>query len=237
MAEPAVDVPVRFDDRAVYVPAADALVLADVHFGRAAASNVDVPIDEVGDVRERLDRLLERWRPEAVVIAGDLIHSFSTVPRGVERAVSRFVDRIEASGASVVVTPGNHDPMLDAVFSGTTTATHRLRDGDTVVCHGHELPEPGADRYVIGHDHPVLSVNGRTHPCFLYGPDGYADAAVLVLPSFTRLAPGVTVNRTRGDGFLSPLVTEIDDWYPIVRDVDADETLWFPPLGQARRLL
>jgi uncharacterized protein len=237
MNDPAADVPLRFDDRAIYVPAADALVLADVHFGRAVASNVDAPIDEEGDACERLGHLLERWRPETVVIAGDLLHSFATVPRGVESAVSRFVDRIDASGASVVVTPGNHDLLLESVFSGTTAAAHRLADGDTLVCHGHELPEPDADRYIVGHDHPVLSVNGRTHPCFLYGPDGYGDAAILVLPSFTRLAPGLTINRTRADGFLSPLVTEIDDWFPVIRDVGGDETLWFPPLGRARGLL
>ncbi|WP_306056737.1 metallophosphoesterase [Natronococcus wangiae] len=237
MSESAVDVPFTLTDRAVYVPDADALVLADVHFGRAAASSVDAPVDDGGDVCDRLGELLAAWQPEAVVVAGDLLHSFSRIPRGVERAVVRFVDRVEAAGASLVVTPGNHDTMLEAVFSGETAPEYRLADGETVVCHGHEPPSADADRYVVGHDHPALSIDGRKLPCFLYGPDSYEGASVLVLPAFTRLAAGATVNRMRARDFQSPLVTDADACYPAVRDAASDETLWFPPLGRSRRLL
>jgi hypothetical protein len=236
MTDPAVD-GVALLDRAVYLSNADALVLADVHFGRAASSNVDAPVDEDGDVCERLETLLAARRPETVVVAGDLLHSFSRVPRGVERSVARFVDRIEDAGASLVVTPGNHDTMLEDVFSGTAVDEHRLADGETVVCHGHEPPRTTAERYVVGHDHPALSIDGRKLPCFLYAPESYDGADVLVLPAFTRLASGMTDNRARTGDFQSPLVTDVDAAYPAVRDAAADETLWFPPLGESRRLL
>lgn len=237
MSEPAVDVPFTLTDRAVSVPDAGALVLADVHFGRAAASSVDAPVDDGGNVCDRLEALLAACQPKTVVVAGDLLHSFSRIPRGVERSVAEFVDRVEAAGASLVVTPGNHDTMLEEVFSGETASEYRLADGETVVCHGHEPPNADADRYVVGHDHPALSIDGRKRPCFLYGPDSYEDASVLVLPAFTRLAPGATVNRMRARDFQSPLVTDVDACYPAVRDPSSEETLWFPPLGQSRRLL
>ncbi|MFC4436884.1 MULTISPECIES: metallophosphoesterase [Natrialbaceae] len=237
MSDRAVDVPFTLTNRAVYLPEADALVLADVHFGRVAASSVDAPVDDGGDVCDRLEESLSAWQPETVVVAGDLLHSFSRIPRGVERSVSRFVDRVETVGASLVVTPGNHDTMLEAVFPGETTPAYRLADGETVVCHGHEPPSADADRYVVGHDHPALSIDGRKRPCFLYGPDSYEGASVLMLPAFTRLASGATVNRMRSRDFQSPLVTDVDACYPAVRDPSSDETLWFPPLGQSRRLL
>ena len=83
---------VRFLDRAVYLPAADALVLADVHLGRSATSNVEFPLGERRDVRERMIGLLDETDPATVVVAGDLLHSYSTVPLGVREAVSALAD-------------------------------------------------------------------------------------------------------------------------------------------------
>lgn len=243
-----VDVPFTPLERAVYVDPADALVVADLHLGRAAASNVDAPLPDGEDALERLASLLERTGPATVVVAGDLLHSFSEVPRGVERTVAALRGTVEDAGAALVVTPGNHDAMLERVFDGETSPAYRLADGETVVLHGHESPgenaepEPttdpgGVERYVIGHDHPALSVEGRKVPCFLYGPEAYDGADVLQLPAFTRLAPGSTVNGMSGRDFASPLVRVADRFHPAVRDADADETLWFPPLGECRRVL
>lgn len=232
-----VSLPVTPLERAVFVPDAGALVLADTHFGRGEAANVEVPLGDGTDVIERLRELLERCTPETVVVAGDLLHSFSRVPRGVEESLQSVRAAVDDAGATLVVTPGNHDTMLENVYDGETAPEYRLEDGETVVCHGHEPPEASAERYVVGHDHPALSVEGRKRPCFLYGPAAYDGADVLVLPAFTRVAPGSTVNGMRGRDFQSPLVVDADAFHPGVRDDAADETLWFPPLGECRRLL
>ncbi len=230
-----VDVPFTFRDRALYLPTARALVVADLHLGRAAASNVDAPVDDAGDVIARLEGVLEVFSPETVVVAGDLLHSFSRVPRGVEEAVGALLATVEGADATLVVTPGNHDGTLEAVYDGRAVEEYRLEDG-TVVLHGHEPPEATGRRYVIGHDHPALSVDGRKRPCLLYGPGTYEGSDVVVLPAFTRLAPGSTVNRKRGEDFLTPLVDDPDAFYPALRD-ECGRTLWFPPLGECRRLL
>ncbi|MDF9745422.1 metallophosphoesterase [Natrinema salsiterrestre] len=231
-----IDVPFSLRDRAVFVPAAETLVLADVHLGKAAASRVDAPIDDGSDVVDRLDGLLAELEPATVVVAGDLLHSFSRLPRGVERDVARLVETVDESGADLVVTPGNHDTMLAEVFDGETSDEYALADG-WVVCHGHEPPQTTAERYVVGHDHPALSIEGRKLPCFLYGPNCYEGADVLVLPSFTRLAAGSTVNGMRSRDFQTPLVRTADAFHPAVVDDSSGETLWFPPLGECRKLL
>lgn len=232
-----VDLPVSPIERALFVPAADALVVADVHLGRGADSSVAAPIDDGGAVRDRLESLLVRTDPETVVVAGDLLHAFDGVPRGLKRDLTAFEACIEAAGAALVVTPGNHDPMLETVFDGATTSEYRLADGETVVCHGHEPPETAATRYVIGHDHPALDVEGRKHPCFLYGPAVYEGADVIVCPAFSPLAAGATVNGMGGPDFQSPLITDVDAFHPGVWDDSSEKVLWFPPLGECRRLL
>ncbi|WP_049926366.1 metallophosphoesterase [Halopiger goleimassiliensis] len=234
---PDISLPVSLAGRSAVVPDADALVLADVHLGRAAASSVDAPLPDGTDVLDRLEELLDRTAPETVVVAGDLLHSFDRLPRGVERDLAALESAVADADASLVVTPGNHDTMLESVFDGTTATEYRLADGETVVCHGHERPSEDAALYVIGHDHPAISIEGRKRPCFLYGPDAYDGADVFVLPAFTRLAPGSTVNGMSASDFQSPLVRDAGRFHPGVWDADQAEALWFPPLEECRHLL
>ena len=232
-----VNVPFSVADRAIYVQTAETLVVADPHLGRAAASSVDAPIDDGGDVRSRLEDALERFSPKTVVVAGDLLHAFSRVPRGVGETVETLVETVERTGAELVVTPGNHDSMLEAVYNGHTTPEYRLEDGETVVLHGHERPETTASRYVIGHVHPALSVGGRKRPCLLYGPGAHDGSDVVVVPAFTRIAPGATINGMSGEDVPTPLVEDVDAFHPALWDGQREELLWFPPLGKCRRFL
>lgn len=237
-----------FRDRAVYLPARDALVVADLHLGKARASNVEFPLGERADIRDRLETLLDRFAPERVVIAGDLLHAFDRVPRAVEDAVTDLHDLIGAAGAEPVVIAGNHDAMLDSLL-GDASEDYRL--GDALVCHGHARPDSEAPLYIIGHEHPAITIEGRKRPCYLIGPavdgterlDGTrsssgttaATSRVLVLPAFTRLASGIDVGRART--FQSPLLARPGEYRPIVRDEDGNETLRFPPLSEFRSFI
>jgi putative SbcD/Mre11-related phosphoesterase len=225
----------EFRDRAVHLPETSTLVLADVHLGKDAASNVALPIGEHEDVTGRFAALVERFEPEEVVVAGDLLHSFSTRPRGVMGTLDELRTTVREAGARIVVTPGNHDTMLEDLWKGPTESEHRV--GDWLVTHGHEEPEGTADRYLVGHDHPAIEIEGRRRPCYLYGEGVYRGADVLVLPAFTRLAAGTPVNGVRNGDLMSPLARAVGAFRPLVRDETADETLTFPPLSTFRRML
>jgi len=223
----------QFRDQAVLLD--DVLVIADLHVGRGAASNVELPVGDGSDMIERIRALCERFDPAEVVVAGDLLHSFQTVPRSVTGTVQGLQDVARDAGAQIVVTPGNHDTLLDAVWDGPVQPEYRL--GETVVTHGHVEPEANAERYIVGHDHPTISIEGKRRPCYLAGEDGYEGAAVLMLPAFNRIVPGVEINGMSTGDFMSPLVTDLDSMAPIVWDDDAEEALRFPPLGEFRHRL
>lgn len=228
---------VELADRAAFLSTADALVLADLHVGRDATSNVSLPLGERRDLLTRLEALLERFDPETVVFAGDVLHAFSRLPEATPDTVAALEAAVDDAGADPVVLRGNHDARLDEVADAAEE--RRLSDG-TVVLHGHEAPETDAPRYVVGHDHPAIVIEGRKRPCALFGPDAYRGADVLMLPAFTRLAGGTAVNGLRARDFQSPLVAEsvgLDAFRPLVWDADARETLTFPPLGAFRDLL
>ncbi|QZY00216.1 metallophosphoesterase [Halobaculum rubrum] len=247
----------EFRDRGVYLRDADALVVADLHVGRAAASDVAYPLGEASDLSERLRSLLDRFGPTEVVIAGDAVHRFDRVPVADERTLSELLDACRDAGARPVFVRGNHDTALGDVVSGDTPLgdTTRsdtwdgrihdayeldasVRDAPVVVRHGHDAPptEEPAGLYVVGHDHPTIDIEGKRRPCWLYAERAFRGADVLVLPAFTRLAAGVEVNDMSAREFQSPFVTDADALRPIVARADGD-AVEFPPLGEFRRLL
>lgn len=221
-------------DRALALPDADALVLADLHVGRAEASNVDLPLGERADLHDRLVALLDRFDPATVVFAGDVLHTFSEATARARASLDSLADACRARGARPVPVAGNHDTMLGSVWGGRVREAYRLSDG-TLVCHGHTEPDATAPRYVVGHDHPAIEIAGQRHPCLLYGAGVYRGADLFVLPAFSALAAGVVVNEMRASEFDSPLVRRTDALRPVVEE--GNEALPFPPLGAFRRLL
>ncbi|QCJ47627.1 metallophosphoesterase [Haloprofundus sp. MHR1] len=236
-------------DRAVFLPASGTLVVADLHVGRDEASDVEVPLGERADLRDRLAASLDRFSPAEVVFAGDVLHSFGRASAATETSLNGLTAACRDRGARPVLVAGNHDTMLSSVWDGPVHDEYRLvgkpgddsggggEESEVLVCHGHEDPDGVADCYVVGHDHPTITIEGRRRPCVLYGPGTYRSGDVLMLPAFNRLAPGVEVNGMRTRDFQSPLVTDADALRPLVYDDAADEALRFPPLGKLRRLL
>jgi hypothetical protein len=243
---------VTFRDRAVYLPATATVVVADLHVGRAAASDVAAPLGEGADLADRLHDAVDHFGPETVVFAGDVLHEFGRVSHDARESLATLAARCRDAGARPVLVAGNHDGALSAVWDGDVHDAYRLdggEAGDVLVCHGHETPASdgsdggrGADGdrlalYVVGHDHPAITIEGQKRPCFLYGEGVYEGADLLVLPAFSRVASGVVVNGMRSRDFQSPLVTDADSLRPVVWDPSGEEALWFPPLGQFRRML
>jgi hypothetical protein len=245
---------VAFDDRAVRLPRSETLVVADLHVGRAAASDVEAPLGERADLTERLASLVERHAPAAVVVAGDVLHEFGRVSARTGETLAALDAVCGDAGAELVLVAGNHDAALDRVWDGPVHDALAVEAGglDVVVCHGHEDPDAhggdsgdsgaddGADApdlYVVGHDHPTITIEGQTRPCFLYGEGVHRGADLLMLPAFTRVAAGVAVDGMRARDFQSPLVTDADALRPVVWDDARGEALTFPPLGRFRRML
>jgi len=223
-------------DRAVYLDDADAVVLADLHCGRGDASRVAAPIDAGESIRQRVHTLLDRFAPATIVFAGDLLHSFDRLPRTAADAIEGLWADCVDDGTEVLAVEGNHDSRLADCWPGSVAEAVTLDDG-TVVCHGHAQPEQRGHRYVVGHAHPAITIEGVKRPCYLFGEAAYRGDELLVLPAFTTLAGGVDITDRRADGLPSPLVSTLGSLQPVVWDDEDDDTLWFPPLRRLRRLL
>lgn len=222
---------VTYLERAIHLPDRETLVLADVHVGRDATSAVELPMGEADDLVDRLAALLGGTSADRVVVAGDFLHAFDSIPYGVHETVDRFVATVSDADAALSVVAGNHDTILGEFTDIETRSTLELGP-ETVVHHGHEIPDTTADRYIIGHEHPAIVVEGDRHPCFLECRNQLDGAAVLVLPAFNRFSVGTVVNDMDAADSMSPLLVDMDGCRPVLRT--NEETLSFPGLGTLR---
>lgn len=171
-------------DRAAFWERAGALLVADPHFGKAAAfraAGVFVPEQTTDATLARLDALLRDTAATRVVFLGDFLHAK-------EGRHQRTIDALNVwrrAHATVEMTlvRGNHDARAGDPPRELDIAcvTAPLRDPPFAFVH-HPKAVPG--HYAVGgHIHPGAVVGGRGRqrlflPCFWFGSD------VGVMPAF-----------------------------------------------------
>jgi DNA ligase-associated metallophosphoesterase len=174
-------------ERAVFWPKHNLVVVADPHFGKAAAfraHGIAIPAGTTHDNLHQLSRIIEQTRPDELIVLGDLMHA----KEGKSASMLKKIDdwRKKYCQLSLVLVRGNHDKSSgepSAEFRITKTAVTYECDG-IVFTH---KPERVPQKYVIaGHVHPAVQLYDRVRgkeilPCFYFGRD-YA-----ILPAFGRL--------------------------------------------------
>lgn len=171
-------------ERALWWPARRWLLVADVHFGKGAMlrrAGVAVPTGQTVDDLARLDALISHYRPERLLVLGDLVHGRTPPDSPWQAAVRAWRQRHGAVEMALVA--GNHDRHADPAALGFAALGDRVDAGPFAFCHA---PDALPGRVVMaGHVHPAVRVpdGWRSHrlPAFRFG------AAVAVLPAFGTL--------------------------------------------------
>lgn len=175
---------VLLPERAAFWPRRDMLLVADPHFGKAAAFRalgVPVPSGTTLGGLDRLDAALSRVGATRLVFLGDFLHAREGRAPGMLDALAEW--RRTREHLDVLLVRGNHDRR-----SGDPPPELRIRCADPLVTEAPFVlahhPEPSASGYVLaGHLHPGVRLAGAgdlraTLPCFWF-----ADR-VGVLPAF-----------------------------------------------------
>jgi len=189
-------------ERAAWLPEAGLLMVADVHFGKAASfRRLGVPVPEGTTEANlaRLDALLARLvGVRELVFLGDFLHARSGRARATLQALQDWRKRHAALAMTLV--RGNHDdragdppPELDIAVVDEPWAHAGL-----ALCHDPATARPEGLYGLAGHLHPVTRV-GRGFdqvrlPCFHARGDG-----MLVLPAFGEFTGGALVHPRSGD--------------------------------------
>ncbi|MFV3405773.1 MULTISPECIES: ligase-associated DNA damage response endonuclease PdeM [Pseudomonas] len=180
-------------DKALYWPARQALLVADLHIGKAAsyrALHQPVPSGTSEATLARLDALLARYTCSMLIVLGDFLHArHARTPTTLAKLAAW---RERHADLQIILIRGNHDR-----HAGDPPAQLNI----TV----HEEPwllEPFALRHdpeahpthpvLAGHVHPAFVLHGRGRqrvrlPCFVVGPQ------VTLLPAFGEFTGGWNV--------------------------------------------
>lgn len=178
-------------ERAVYWPAQRALLIADLHLGKADVlrrAGILAPRGNTGADLDRLSALIARHRPCSLWVLGDMLHG----PLREAPWLARWRAFREAHGQlGMHVIAGNHDRALRAEALALESLQASADLGGLHLCH--EPPAGTSGPFVCGHLHPCLRLPGlpRRWPAFVL------DGVGLQLPAFSLLTGGMLVDHRR----------------------------------------
>lgn len=189
-------------ERAAWLPDAGLLLVADVHFGKAASFRrlgVPVPRGTTEANLARLDALVQRLNGvQGLVFLGDFLHAASGRAPATLQALNGWRRRHAALPMTLV--RGNHDdragdPPADL---GIAVVDEPWCHAGLALCHDPATRRPEGWYGLAGHLHPATRL-GRGFeavrlPCFHARADG-----VLVLPAFGEFTGGAPVQPADGD--------------------------------------
>ena len=185
-------------EKALYWPRMKVLVIADIHFGKAAsfrALGVPVPRGTTSENLAALDVLCAAHDVAQIVFLGDFLHAKAAHASATVAAMLAW--RRRNPHLELTLVRGNHDLRAGdpAAELGIEMVDEPFNLGPFSFCHHPDIWGPG---YVVaGHVHPVFVLASRLDslrlPCFLAGPTR------MVLPSFGAFTGGYPITPAPGE--------------------------------------
>lgn len=186
---------------AVYWPAADSLLLADLHLGKESVfqqSGIPIPSGASSATLRALGSLVEEFSPGQVIVLGDLLHARVGLTPPLQEELLATVERYSSS--KWVLIPGNHDrgsirPLRNC---GWSIAPDRMELHGVDLVHA-PLDSPStATLTIAGHLHPsirlALSSKESTRlRCY------WLSAWQFILPAFGGWTGTKSIAPARGD--------------------------------------
>ena len=182
-------------DKALYWPKHKALLIADAHFGKAAAYRAlgqPVPQGTTKDNLRRLTALINQYPTEQLIFLGDFLHAPKSHAPATLAAIKDW--RMQNKEVQCILIRGNHDmnagdPPPDLNME---VVTEPYLIDDFALQH---IPKPHITHHVIaGHIHPTYRLLGKGRqslilPCF------HHESALTLLPSFGDFTGGFVMDK------------------------------------------
>lgn len=186
-------------EKALYWPRHRALLIADAHFGKAAAYRrlgQPVPVGTTQTNLNVLDQLLNDYDCRQIIFLGDFLHAKESHAPGTLALLEQW--RVRHEELKITLIRGNHDLRagdppaqlrIDVVAEPLLMAPFALQ---------HE-PVPHPTHHVLaGHVHPTYRLQGKGRqsvraPCFSLGE------SISLLPAFGAFTGGINIKTDGGN--------------------------------------
>ncbi len=183
------------NQRALFWETEKALVLSDLHVGKAATFRKHgIPISKkvLEDDLDRLQQLMEHFEAEKLIIVGDLFHA------EYNSEIHYFRDWIKNLDIHIELIVGNHDRQSIRVYEAMNFIVYAKEKISHSIRFVHDEVSPSDEFFTIsGHTHPgvLISGKGRQHiklPCY------QVTSQQLILPAFSKFTGLNTRNMPEG---------------------------------------
>ena len=177
-------------EKAAYLPTVEALLVSDVHLGKAETfQKLGIPVpNQVNEATlERLKQARDRTQARQLFILGDLFHAKAGMVDEIFDNWLRFLNDTQLEAHLIL---GNHDrPLLGSLSQLSVTChTQPIQIHNWVL--SHEPLTATNDINICGHIHPCVRLGGKQDrlrlPCFYWE----STAQRLTLPSFGDFTGG-----------------------------------------------
>jgi uncharacterized protein len=188
-------------ERCVYWENKNALILSDAHFGKTGhfrKEGIAVPQNVYQEDLQRLFSLVQFYKPERVIVVGDLFHSSAN------KELDLFTRwRHDHPALRIDLVMGNHDILLPKWYDAADITVIKGHYSLAPFCFIHDIadecePSENIEYFFSGHIHPGISFKGLgkqslSFPCFLFG-DNFA-----VLPAFGKFTGTAKIKPKKSD--------------------------------------
>lgn len=158
------------------------LAIADLHFGYELSQRAAgwlVPFWGMKSITDRLLELLRDYRPERLIILGDLVHDRTAAAEA--RALLENLRRF----CELIVIAGNHDRQLKGIIELRDSWQTKKFHFD----HGHYPAKQSQRIQIVGHHHPAATVRDGAG-LRLKAPAFVQQSRCWILPAFSPWASG-----------------------------------------------
>jgi putative SbcD/Mre11-related phosphoesterase len=140
------------------------MVIADLHIGWEMALSergIHVPT-QTPKLLDKLKSLIVTYKPEKLIVLGDVKHTVATAEIGEWRDIPDFFSELKKQIQEIWIIRGNHDGNLEPLLPENIKLLPAtgITLGDVGFFHGHRWPSPtllGSKTLLMAHVHPVVA--------------------------------------------------------------------------------
>ncbi len=200
-------------ERAVYWPEKKILIVTDVHIGKTGhfrKSGIAVPQQVFKEDMQRLVTLLQMYKPEQLIIVGDLVHS------KLNKELDLFIRwRNNFNALTIRLVKGNHDILQNNWYDTASINLHAdlFQLENFAFIHDYAEIEKHTELndnvyFFTGHVHPCISVRGlsRQSLCF---PCYYFSSSYSILPAFSYFTGSAVISPKASDTVIAIVNKEL----------------------------
>jgi len=140
------------------------LVIADLHIGwelTLSQSGIHVPT-QMPKLLQNLEKLVLTYKPEKLLILGDVKHTVASAKIGEWQNVPEFFNKLRKQMENIQVIRGNHDGNLKPLLPENIAVLSEADaiEGEIGLFHGHRWPSPALLKcrtLMMGHVHPIVA--------------------------------------------------------------------------------